>query len=811
MFLMIALLTDHVPFGKYLFNYIDSYKMYPSLLVNTIRSLREGQIFYNLHSALGTDFYNMMTLYMNSPLNLLFMFFKENQLISFYTLLMFFRVGLSGLTMCIFLNSISKEKYTWKQLIFSMAYALSSYGVANSVHIMWMDSFILLPLIILGLNKLIVDKNNKLYVLFLTIAILNNFYLGFMICIFCLIYFIYKSYIENKLNFNNIKRFLLSSLLCGLMSSIVIIPQFFSLIAGRGKAFDFSNLMGISVFSLFTIPLSLTSGSYLYVDNLSNGSPLIYSSLLVFVMVILYFFNKKIDKKEKKATFVILLFFFLSLFINFIDFSWNMLQEPVWWAHRYSFVIVFFMIMIGFMSFEKLNSTKINKKSQIIVLSLVIIMMSLSFAFKALNLATSRIYVIGIMVSLIFFVLYFNLWNNKKYKYIVVVCLTCELLYNGFNIISENSQVTIDDYEYYLSRNDDIDRLKELDNEFYRVILPNSHPDDSMMFDIYTGNLFGSSYDSDFRDFLISKLNVSINLSNMISMIRYNPAILSLLGFKYEVGNSDYYTYIDSNIYKNDTVFGIGFVIPSGFEEPVLIDDDGFNNINKIYSSLTGEEVDMFDAVGIKNYEYIEEVDEFENIISKASYSFIAEEDGVFLPENIDLFYNYIDIKVNDENVVPNNEVYYDKIVNVKKGDKVEVKYEGEKRALEESKLDFNQDSLSSVIMKEDAFLSAANKISRYVQLYDISTDDHVISGYVNGDGGKLFISIPYKDTFTIKVDGQKVPYYKIFDSFIGIDVEKGEHEITVDYIPKGFAVGVIVSLVSVLFTILYLKFEKKK
>ena len=157
------------------------------------------------------------------------------------------------------------------------------------------------------------------------------------------------------------------------------------------------------------------------VDNLSNGSPLIYSSLLVFVMVILYFFNKKIDKKEKKATFVILLFFFLSLFINFIDFSWNMLQEPVWWAHRYSFVIVFFMIMIGFMSFEKLNSTKINKKSQIIVLSLVIIMMSLSFAFKALNLATSRIYVIGIMVSLIFFVLYFNLWNNKKYKYIVVV------------------------------------------------------------------------------------------------------------------------------------------------------------------------------------------------------------------------------------------------------------------------------------------------------------------------------------------------------------------------------------------------------
>ena len=121
-------------------------------------------------------------------------------------------MGLSGLTMCIFLNSISKEKYTWKQILFSLMYALSSYGVAYSVQIMWMDSFILLPLIILGLNKLIMEKNSKLYVLFLTITIFINFYIGFMVCIFCLIYFIYKSYIyildkkESK-NINKIIRY----------------------------------------------------------------------------------------------------------------------------------------------------------------------------------------------------------------------------------------------------------------------------------------------------------------------------------------------------------------------------------------------------------------------------------------------------------------------------------------------------------------------------------------------------------------------------------------------------------------------------
>lgn len=811
MFLIISILTNHVPFGKYLFNYIDSYKMYPSLLVNTIRSLKEGQFFYNLHSAFGTDFYNMRSLYMNSPLNLLFLFFKEDQLILFYTLLIFFRMGLSGLTMCIFLNSISKEKYTWKQILFSLMYALSSYGVAYSVQIMWMDSFILLPLIILGLNKLIMEKNSKLYVLFLTITIFINFYIGFMVCIFCLIYFIYKSYIEKKFNFDNIKRFILSSLLCGLMCSVIIIPQLFSLLAGRGKAFEFSKLLGISNYSLFTIPISLTSGSYLYIDNFSNGSPLIYCSLLVLAMVILYFFNKKINKREKKGTFVVLLFFFLSLFINIIDFSWNMFQEPVWWAHRYAFVIVFFMIMIGFISFERIKDVEMSKKSQIISLCLVIILIVLGFVFKSFNFISPKYYIVGVIASLIIFVLYFNLWNNKSYKYIVIVCVLCELLYNGFTIIKENSQVTIDDYKVFMARKNDVSRLKEIDDSFYRVILSDSHPDDSMMFNVYTGDLFGSSYDGNFRDFLINKLNTNLDASNMIFMIRYNPAILSLLGIKYEIGNSDYYTYIDENIYKNDTSLGIGVVIPNNFKEPDLINDDGFNNINKIYSSIIGTDVDMFDEVEIENYEYKEELDEFDNIISKASYSFIAENDGVFLPKNIYLFYRYINIKVNDEVIIYSNRDHFDEIVKIKKGDKVEVKYTADKKILGMVDYDFKYDSLSSAVMREDKFLEAINKIKEYSQLYDISTDKHVISGKINSDGGILFISIPYNDSFTIKVDGKKVDYNKIFDSFIGVNVEEGEHEITIDYIPKGFIVGIIISVISIFLTLIYLKIDKQK
>jgi len=310
---IIAMLSNHVPFGEYLFNYSDAYSMYPAILTHSIRTILDGHFFYNIYSALGSDFYNLRTLYMNSPFHLLFFLFKKENIFVFYTILLFLKVGLSSYTMCIYLNHISKDKYTWKQILFSLTYALSSFGVACSVHIMWTDSVILLPLIILGLDKLIEENKSGFYILYLTLAILVNFYIGYMLCIFCLIYFLYKAYVREKLQVETCKHFIFSSLLCGMMSSIVLIPQIISLIAGRGSHFSFSTLKGISIFSLFSIPSSLLSGMYSSFDNFSNGSPLLYCSLFVLVMNIFYFFNnifilggiltkQEIDQKMKWFT-----------------------------------------------------------------------------------------------------------------------------------------------------------------------------------------------------------------------------------------------------------------------------------------------------------------------------------------------------------------------------------------------------------------------------------------------------------------------------------------------------------------------------
>ena len=77
---IIAMLSNHVPFGEYLFNYSDAYSMYPAILTHSIRTILDGHFFYNIYSAFGSDFYNLRTLYMNSPIHLLFFLFKKENI-----------------------------------------------------------------------------------------------------------------------------------------------------------------------------------------------------------------------------------------------------------------------------------------------------------------------------------------------------------------------------------------------------------------------------------------------------------------------------------------------------------------------------------------------------------------------------------------------------------------------------------------------------------------------------------------------------------------------------------------------------------
>ncbi len=62
-----------------------------------------------------------------------------------------------------------------------------------------------------------------------------------------------------------------------------------------------------------------------------------------------------------------------------------------------------------------------------------------------------------------------------------------------------------------------------------------------------------------------------------------------------------------------------------------------------------------------------------------------------------------------------------------------------------------------------------------------------------------LFTSIPYDESWTVKVDGVKVSYDKMAGAFIAVPLAAGTHEIEFTYMPRGFIYGLIITLICLL------------
>lgn len=800
-FFLISLIANHIPFGEYIYNYFDSYVQYPAFLTETIRSIKSGS-FYTLLGGFGTDFYNIRTLYMNSPLNILFLLFKQENLYIFYTILIYLRIGLASITFGVYLNSRDDNKYSFKKLIFSIIYSLSSFMIVNSQHIMWMDSYILLPLIILGIDKILAGKSAKTYIIFLSLAILINYYIGYMLCIFVLLYFIKESFILKNKNKKIYLNFIISSIFSALIGMVVILPALYSLLSGRGHTFSLTSLFGYSKFSLFTIPFNLSPASYLVIDNFLDGSALIYCSLAVVVLNILFYFNKSLSKRERITNLVFTLFFVLSFSFYLIDFSWNLFQEPIWYSHRYAFVFAFFLLTIAYESMGKIDKVNVSSKTKIAIIIVFVLFTIGSFSWKFLGQHLPDYYVIYLLIGLITFSLYLLLYNTKAQK-LLLCLLLLEVSLNTYEILKTNSFVTLSEAKANLKKKDNYESFEDINK--VRLVNLNGNNDDSLLYGYNGVSLFSSIYNYELGEFLTNKLGVFDNTNdiNRIDSYSYNPAILSLFGVKYMEGQSDYYKEISYGFYENENVLPLIFTVPKSFKKLELVDLAYFSNIEKIYSVLAQEEVKLF-------YD-INPISQNKNK-NEGKIEFKVLHDGLlYINANNNLKY-YNGRKntrktYNEYEIIINGDKYkkpkdFDNNIKVSKGDIIILEF-----IFNTKEIDYNMIK----VFDNEEFARIVKKIKKEISSLEIISSKDVLEGNiaVNKDT-LLFLSIPYGKGFKIYVDDKIVSYERLLDSFIGIDLESGKHKVVVKYITPYFKEGLVLSIVGVIVSIIYLCKENK-
>lgn len=798
-------INNITPFGSKDFTVIDFYHQYfpmTSELINRILNSKTLLFSFNGSLPFIRNLYN----YLSSPFNILLLPFKDN-LSTGFSLLIAIKAILASTTICYYLTKNIKNSIL--SIPISISYGFSSYYIAYHWNIMWLDGMIFLPLIILGLEKIIKENKSLLYIITLSISIFSNYYIGYMICIFTFIYFQFYYLLNYKFNIKDFlikfKNYILYSIISIGIISIVVIPIYFSLSSISATKDTFPSIFEteFNIINFILNNFSLSKPTALISENipLPNTS----SSLLIFILIPLFFINKNINKKEKILYALLLLTLFLCMHNTFINFIWHGFHFPNDLPYRQSFIYIFITIIIAYKSL--INIKYINSKKLLITLTVFILLIILSKIIKFDNLQNKVLIINTILLIIYFAILIINI-KNKKYTQFALItivaietCISCV-----YNIKPDHNGKDLDNsiknYQY-------IKNILPQENEFYRIekIKHDTYNDPAL------NNYYGISVFSSMTYEDISKIQRKLgNGSNNINSYYYNlqtPIYNSMFNIKYLVGKFNY----NKNFYKENKNEGIKeYKYPLSIAYKVNNNiknwDTSSNNPFTVQESFIKESTgfdNMFNKLNINFKDIVPEITNNGYFINSRICSINLEND-----RNGDV-YLYIDgnnlssILVNGESYfIATNEPYIINLGYFSKYDDINVTM-----YFSYGDTSYNEFNIYAYSFNENNFKKAYNSLNDEILNISSFKENH-IKGYINlKESGVIFTSIPYDNSWKIKVDNKYIDFYKIGESYIGFNLNEGYHNIEFIYKTKGLKTGAIISTISLISTI-YLYIKKK-
>lgn len=786
-FFICATINGFVPMGEELLNSYDSFTQYPGMLLEYARLLRNGNIFYSWGAGLGFNFFGTLAYYAMSPLNLLSLFATPSNFHIFFAIMTFLRFALLGGAMCFYLEK--KDVKPLYVVLFSTLYALMGYTSTYYYNFIWIDSVIMLPLVIHGLDKLIEGKSPKFYIIALSITIIINYYIGYMICVFSLIWFLYKL-VNAKEKKKLIKTFTISSILAGLIGAISIIPSFFALMTGKASLYDKVDYIGFSR-NIFTFFYTLTTGAYQATDQM-YGPALIYVGIISIVLTTLYFFNKKFDKREKIATLVIILFFYISFSFNLMNYAWQFFQKPIWWQSRFSFAFSFFLITIAYRTLSNIDKTDMKLKYRILACVLFIISIVIGAKFKWAVLTEVQIYTyIYLGLSTLIFIEMIFLIDKKNFLTMLIVFTLVEVSLNTFNSLKNNYRYkSYTDFAFVKEEVPKyIEKLNSENDSFYRMELMDDFTSDDGLYFGYNGiNYFNSVRNISVIE-LMEKLGVKVYDKCHIELLEFDPVLMSILNIKYLYGEENaYFKKIDRRLYENPHPLALGFMGSSKVKNLALNDEDIYENRQELIKALS-----KIDDIIYKKISYEEFNIKISNQKTDFSYKFISDKNYLLIP----VFDGSIEIdgikKTLDK-----------KYIEIEKDSEVEITYE--------IMSEFDEGDVYVMLMDIDNYERHMEALEKSTLKAQTNKDGHILKGTITstGDYDYMFTTIEYEKGMTVTVDGKKIQPDIVLGTLIGFPLDKGTHEITIDYIPRGIILGSSLSLIGFLGTIFYLQSRKK-
>lgn len=349
--LAIFFIKSIYPFGGRSFLYMDMYHQYMPFFSEFYDKLWEGgSLAYSWNVGIGSNFLALYVYYLACPLHFLGALVPKAYIMEFLSYLVVCKVGLCGLTACLYLQRHFHTR-SFSCVLFSCFYALSGFMAAYNWNIMWLDPVILLPLVLLGLERLVKEGRCGLYCVALALSIYTNFYLSIMVCIFLVLYFLVLLFTEKR-SVKILGDFALFSLLAGGMAAVLLVPEVCALLA---TDFGHSSFPA-EVKTYFSVLAELAR--HCMCVSAERGLahwPNIYCGVAAFLLVPLYAVNPGIPMRRRFAYLALAGFMLVSFGTNVMDFLWHGFNYPDSLPGRQTFLYIFLILILCYECFRHLR------------------------------------------------------------------------------------------------------------------------------------------------------------------------------------------------------------------------------------------------------------------------------------------------------------------------------------------------------------------------------------------------------------------------------------------------------------------------
>lgn len=797
--------------------YLDFFSYYKDVI------LGKNDVGYTFTKALGGTNIASFSYYLASPFHLLVVFFEKEELHTFLDVLISLKLSTAALTCAVFFKNRFSERLRNRYiLLLALGYAFMQYSIAQCSNVMWLDGVYMLPLILLGVYRLV--RKQSIYLLSVSVgaAILFNWYSAGIDCVFAIFWFFFELtlyHMETRRTFlQNIRsvfRFGCSMAIGVMLSGVLFLPTIAAMKDSAEGTFDWDLIKNEFMGELFSVV-----HNYSLSGTSTWGSVSLYCGSFVLIGCLGFFFSKKISLSGKITAGIFLTVSVLSYYWVPLVFLFSLLKNAESYLYRHSYVTIFLLLFLAAMYYAKSD-----EEEQISFLTLRCAMgfSGILFLLNYVHPVLENKYV----YATAFFLISISILLESEFKVKagrkgltslisgMMIFLVCLELHTNTALLAE--QYHASDVEafrnYQKETSEQISALQNYDNGKYRISQTTTrnmgsdgltaYYNEGMAFNYMSITEYSSAPNGLQMDFL-SRLGYRCE---GLDMQIVNTSILgadALLGVKYVLSPYDVNglekveelgSYNEKAVYENPYALPLAFLYRSSGVKEIPYENP-FEYQNKLYSELAGETVCVYQKVSYERQEKENKII-YTLEIPEGSYALYGN-----LPWN-----SYMNAKIN---VNGEREFSYSKWLSASVFYIPSDENAGEATVTVETE---NPDLADEQFYALD--LEALGEITDLISRREADNlsiqNGQVLCSVEAEEGDSLFLSVPYHSGWTILRNGEKTEPELFGECLISVPLTEGINEIKMTYHVPMLKAGICFTGIGVLILCILFLYNKSQ